>query len=164
VHQRWPQAAYGAIDAYQGAEHQFRERNMRSAFRSALLFGVSAALVIGLFACSKQANPNDPSQLAQYNNQQGQYGQTQGAAGTQGQYTQPQGAYTGQPAATTTAPVAATPAGGFPCQTDNDPQCVFGHCLNGRCGACASATDCKAGSSCIQTPLGMACMPGMGGH
>jgi len=125
---------------------------MRSAFRLALLLGVSPALVMGLFACNKQKDANDPSQLGQYNTQQGQYGQTQG------QYAQPTATGVATAAPTTTA----APTGGFPCATDNDPQCVFGRCQGGRCGACVSAADCKAGASCVQTPLGMTCMPGMG--
>lgn len=124
---------------------------MRIATRNALFTAVIAALALG-FGCKKE----DQTQGAQ-----------PGAYPT-GTYptAQPTGQYPNQyPPGTTTAPPPATgaaPVGGVPCQTDNDPQCMFGHCIGGRCGACVTANDCKNGAACMQTPLGMACMPGGG--
>ena len=58
----------------------------------------------------------------------------------------------GQPA----PPIVA--AIGLPCASDNDFQCAFGRCIQGRCGGCSSASDCKAGAACSQTPFGMTCV------
>jgi hypothetical protein len=122
---------------------------MRIAIRNALLTGVIAALALG-FGCKKQDETQNVTQP-------GQYPTAQPTTGYPNQY----------PTATATAPAtatAATPAGGVPCSTDNDPQCMFGHCIGGRCGACATVNDCKSGAACMQTPLGMACMPGGTAH
>ncbi len=72
------------------------------------------------------------------------------------------------PAPTWPGPTAALPGGaaaappmpGLPCASDADFQCPFGRCIAGRCGGCASSSDCKAGS-CAPTPLGMACLGGL---
>jgi hypothetical protein len=117
---------------------------MRFAINTALLTGLVVALAVGM-GCKKDEPP--PQQPQGY--QQGQY--------PQGQY--PQGQV---PPATATPQPTAAPQGGIPCQTDNDPQCLFGKCVGGRCGACASVADCKAGAACMQTPFGMACGPGGG--
>ena len=123
---------------------------MRIAIRMALLTSMVAALALG-FGCKKEDQTPQGVQPGQYP-----------TAG------QPTGAYPNQypPASTTQTPPPATsptPVGGVPCQTDNDPQCMFGRCLGGRCGACMSAADCKNGAACMQTPLGMACVPGAPG-
>lgn len=47
---------------------------------------------------------------------------------------------------------------GLPCFSDNDLQCAFGRCVNGRCGGCTQTSDCKGGAACSQTPFGMACV------
>jgi hypothetical protein len=124
---------------------------MRMAIKAALLTGVVAALALG-FGCKK----TDPT------TQPGQYPTNTYPAGTAPATGYPNTYPTGT--ATTAPPPAtgATPTGGVPCQTDNDPQCLFGRCLGGRCGACMSAADCKGGAACMQTPLGMACVPGGG--
>ena len=134
---------------------------MRFAINTALLTGLVVALAIGV-GCKK----DDPPAQQPQGYQQGQYPQGQYPQGQypQGQYPQgqnPQGQYPTGTAPATAQPTAA-PAGGIPCQTDNDPQCLFGRCVGGRCGACASVADCKAGASCVQTPFGMACGPGGG--
>jgi hypothetical protein len=158
---------------------------MRMALYSALGVGFVTALALGV-GCKSSAQttgqyPNDPNQSGQYPPGQyppGQYPTTQTPPGQYppgqyppGQYppgtTQPPPA-TAAPPATTAAPPPATatgqPAvGGVPCQTDNDTQCMFGKCIGGRCGGCASAADCKPGAACMQTPLGMTCVPGGGG-
>lgn len=54
------------------------------------------------------------------------------------------------------------PAFGFFCQSDGDLQCPFGRCIQGRCGGCATANDCKAGATCAPSPVGMACWPAYG--
>jgi hypothetical protein len=140
---------------------------MRQSIRSVLLTGVIAALAFGYGCAKKDQTPEgvQPGQYPQGQYPQGQYPQGQYPQGQypQGQYPQgqyPQGQY---PQGTAPQPTAtAAPAGGVPCQTDNDPQCLFGKCLGGRCGACATANDCKPGAACMQTPLGMACAPGVG--
>jgi hypothetical protein len=63
------------------------------------------------------------------------------------------------PASNTTLP----PAFGFFCQSDNDLQCPYGRCVGGRCGGCSDPSQCKTGSSCIGSPVGMTCWPGGGG-
>lgn len=136
---------------------------MAFAFRAALIAGVAASLALGI-GCKKQDDQPQAMQPGQY--PQGQYPQGQYPQGQYPQQQYPQQTYPQQqyPAGTqpTTAPPAtqATPQGGVPCSTDADPQCLFGKCLGGRCGACATANDCKPGAACMQTPLGMACMPG----
>ncbi len=138
---------------------------MRVLTRTALLLGVVVAVAAG-FGCKKEDQTAQPNAMypqnqypqGQYPQQQGQYPQQQGQYPQQQMPQQyPQGQATAQPPAT-----QAPPAGGFPCQTDNDPQCVFGKCVAGKCGSCASAADCKPGAQCTPTPLGMACMPGLG--
>ena len=72
-------------------------------------------------------------------------------------------------AATPGAPTPATPpaaaqpglppAVGFPCASDADPLCPFGHCLGGRCGGCSDASQCKPGAQCLPTWFGNACLP-----
>lgn len=136
---------------------------MAFAWKAALIAGVAASLALGI-GCKKQddqsTQPMQPGQYPQGQYPQGQYPQQQYPQQTYPQQQYPAGTY---PTATPTAAPPATqaaPAGGVPCQTDNDPQCLFGKCLSGRCGACATAADCKPGAACMQTPLGMACMPG----
>ena len=62
------------------------------------------------------------------------------------------------PVATATTP--ALPAAlGFSCATDGDAQCPYGHCLNGRCGGCVDASQCKPNAQCFPTWFGGACLP-----
>ncbi len=124
---------------------------MRIRTMSALFVTAVTVLVMG-FGCKKEDQTQGVNQ--------GQYPQ----GTTTGQYPQqyPQQPY---PTATATATPTATggaPAAGMPCSADTDPHCLFAKCLNGRCGGCTSAADCKAGATCMQTPLGMACFPGTG--
>ncbi|HEV8550390.1 MAG TPA: CAP domain-containing protein, partial [Polyangiaceae bacterium] len=67
----------------------------------------------------------------------------------------------GAPAATPAAASAPLPpaAFGFFCTNDNDPQCPYGHCVNGRCGGCTGASQCKANAQCFPTWFGAACLP-----
>lgn len=134
---------------------------MAFAWKAALIAGVAASLALGI-GCKKedQTQAVQPGQYPQQQYPQGQYPQQQYPQQTYPQQQYPAGTY---PTATQTAAPPATqaaPQGGVPCSTDNDPQCLFGKCLGGRCGACTTANDCKAGAACMQTPLGMACMPG----
>lgn len=160
---------------------------MRTAIRAALLTGVITTFAFGI-GCRKddQTQGAQPGQYPPGQYPTGQYPPGQYPAGQYppgqyppgqyptsqyppGQYPptaqpppgQPPGAY---PPATQPPPqptaTGQAPAGGVPCQTDNDPQCLFGKCLGGRCGSCTSPADCKPGATCMQTPLGMACMPG----
>jgi hypothetical protein len=59
------------------------------------------------------------------------------------------------------SPVPMTPALGLLCGSEQDIQCPFARCLGGRCGGCASASDCKAGAQCFPTWLGQACLPAL---
>ena len=68
---------------------------------------------------------------------------------------QPQPAPWAPPQTTNTMP----PSFGFFCATDNDLQCTYGLCRGGRCGGCTDSTQCKRGSACQPTPVGMACFP-----
>lgn len=81
-----------------------------------------------------------------------------------GYYPPPQGGYYPPPQGPAPAPagVAAplTPAFGFNCVQDSDMQCLYGRCVNGRCGGCADASWCKQGSSCVASPLGGTCWAG----
>ena len=119
------------------------------------LLGVGAAAFVLVAGCKKEdqaQNPNTP---------QGAYPQQQYPQQQYPQQQYPQGTYT--PPAQTYPPPASTapaPPGGLPCQTDNDPQCTFGHCLGGRCGGCSAPEHCKPGAACMQTPMGGACQPG----
>jgi hypothetical protein len=70
----------------------------------------------------------------------------------------PAPAATQGPVATSAAPPLA-PALGFFCASDGDAQCPYGHCLNGRCGGCADATQCKPNAQCFPTWFGGACLP-----
>jgi hypothetical protein len=123
-----------------------KEKPMRIRTTSAMLFVGAAAFIVMAIACKKE----DPQ-----NAQPGTYPTNTSTYPTN---TYPTSTY---PTATATTPAAA-PAAGMPCGTDNDMQCAFGKCLNGRCGGCTSVNDCKPGATCMQTPLGMACFPGGG--
>ena len=71
------------------------------------------------------------------------------------------GQWSGAPAAG--APAAGGPLGvaaGMACTSDADPHCTFGRCIQGRCGGCASTSDCKPHASCAWTPLGTSCVFG----
>ncbi|HQB44797.1 MAG TPA: hypothetical protein PLV85_14380, partial [Polyangiaceae bacterium] len=57
-------------------------------------------------------------------------------------------------------PGAQPPPGGVPCGSDADPQCPFGRCIAGKCGGCNTVEHCKPGAACMQTPVGMTCVPG----
>lgn len=124
----------------------------RSIARPVLLVTL-VAIALGL-GCRKE----DEQQEAQYPQQQYPSGQYQQYPAQQyPAQQQPPGAY---PASTYPgAQPAPPPAGGVPCQTDMDPQCAFGRCLAGKCGACSTAEHCKPGAACMQTPVGMACVP-----
>ena len=128
---------------------------MRSQMRSIaspVLFVALTAVAVGI-GCRKE----DEQQDAQY--PEGQYQQQQYPPQ---QYPTQQQQYPNQqyPASTYSQPAAQPPpAGGVPCQTDMDPQCPFGRCINGKCGSCSTADHCKAGAACMQTPVGMACVP-----
>lgn len=67
------------------------------------------------------------------------------------------------PAAVPPGPAPASPpmpaALGFFCGSDNDPQCPFARCLNGRCGGCTNGSECKPGALCSATWFGQACLP-----
>jgi hypothetical protein len=66
----------------------------------------------------------------------------------------------GVPAPTAAAPtVGVAPAPGLLCASDQDAQCPFGRCLAGRCGGCASQTDCKPNTQCVPTFVGQVCLP-----
>ena len=122
---------------------------MRTITRSAIIVMLTT-VALGL-GCRKEED-----QQAQYP-PQGQYPQQQYPQQQYPQQQYPQQQYPGaQP-----YPGAQTPppAGGVPCQTDVDPQCPFGHCIAGKCGSCNTAEHCKPGASCMQTPLGMTCVP-----
>jgi len=70
----------------------------------------------------------------------------------------PAPAATPGPAAPPAAP--GVPAAlGFFCANDGDAQCPYGHCLNGRCGGCVDASQCKANAQCFPTWFGGACLP-----
>lgn len=56
----------------------------------------------------------------------------------------------------------APPAFGMICVTDQDLVCPYGRCIQGRCGGCLDDSHCKPGSTCSLTPMGLACVPGMG--
>ena len=58
------------------------------------------------------------------------------------------------------ANVGVQPAVGFPCVSDGDLQCAFGRCVQGRCGGCRQASDCKPGAACIPSVFGASCWPG----
>jgi len=61
---------------------------------------------------------------------------------------------------TAPAPAPLPPAAfGFFCTSDDDAQCPYGHCLNGRCGGCSDASQCKANAQCFPTWFGAACLP-----
>lgn len=66
------------------------------------------------------------------------------------------------PTAPAAAPAAVTGAAaiGLPCTSERDLQCAFSHCVENRCGGCQSSAACKAGSQCLPTFLGYACLPG----
>ena len=55
-------------------------------------------------------------------------------------------------------PSVLSPSVGMVCSHDAEPQCPFGRCIAGRCGGCASASDCKPGAACLWTPLGPSCV------
>ncbi len=145
---------------------------MRVAMISWLALGAAAfVLVAGCKKEDQSQNPNAPQgAYPQGTYPQGAYPQgayPQGAypQGAYPQGTYPQGTYppaTAAPPATVAPPAdtTAAPPGGLPCQTDNDPQCAFGHCLGGRCGGCTAPEHCKPGATCMQTPMGGACLPG----
>jgi len=126
---------------------------MRTITRSVIVITLTTvALGVG---CRKEED-----QQAQY--PQGQYPQQQYPQQQYGQPTYPQQQYPGAQPYPQSAP---PPAGGVPCQTDVDPQCPFGHCIGGKCGSCTTQEHCKPGASCMQTPLGMTCVPaGMPGQ
>jgi len=139
---------------------------MRLAMVTVLATATAAFLIAA--GCKKEdqaQDPNVPQGAYPQNTYPGAYPQNT-YPGAYPQNTYPQGGYTAPPQQTyppaaTTAPAAAPPpAGGLPCQTDNDPQCPFGHCVSGTCGACSAPEHCKAGSTCMQTPLGGRCLPG----
>lgn len=132
---------------------------MRLATMTLLAAGAAAFVLVS--GCKKENQAQDPN-TPQGTYPQGQYPQGTYPQNTYPQQSYPQGTYTAPPQqtyppATTAAP---PPAGGLPCQTDNDPQCPFGHCINGACGACSAPEHCKPGSACMQTPLGGKCFPG----
>jgi len=56
-------------------------------------------------------------------------------------------------------PPQQQPTGGMPCNSDADLQCSFSRCIGGTCGGCITAEHCKPGASCMQTPVGMKCVP-----
>lgn len=59
---------------------------------------------------------------------------------------------------TATSPTWLSPSVGMVCASDADLQCPFSRCINGRCGGCSSASDCKPGAACVWTPLGPSCV------
>lgn len=61
----------------------------------------------------------------------------------------------------TAAPPGLMPAFvGFPCRASEDLICLWGKCLNGRCGGCQTDLDCKPGGKCGWTLIGMSCVYG----
>ena len=138
--------------------------HMRS-IASPVILLAAASLALGL-GCRKENEQEDaqypqgqyPQQQypqQQYPQQQHPAGNTYGGQPASTYGGQPGGAYPGGAQPATQPP----PAGGVPCQTDMDPQCPFGRCINGKCGSCATADHCKPGAACMQTPVGMACVP-----
>jgi hypothetical protein len=51
------------------------------------------------------------------------------------------------------------PAFGFFCRSDQDLQCPYARCVDGRCGGCTQEADCKANGACLASPIGMSCWP-----
>jgi hypothetical protein len=123
-----------------------RRRNVQSSVHAerAALFGAALAL-----ALAARCRRDPPPQVAYGPCPPGQFCPA-GPGGPQQPGPQP------VPGPAPTSP----PAFGLPCATDVDLQCPLSRCLGGRCGGCRSSADCKQGSSCGWTPLGMACVPG----
>ncbi|HEY2409401.1 MAG TPA: CAP domain-containing protein [Polyangiaceae bacterium] len=118
--------------------------------RPELGFGLVAlgvgAFALALGACKKDEPPAYPAQVQPSTPY---YGATAPNPGAPGGVPQPQ------------APTPMVrPALGLPCASDLDMQCPFGRCIAGRCGGCASATDCKSYAQCWPTWIGNACLPG----
>jgi hypothetical protein len=126
--------------------------------------GIFTLLVWG---CSKEPDPNDPSQMQGQYGQQGypqqgypQQGYPQQGYPQQGypQQGYPQQGYPQQ--GTTAAPGTTTAANPLALPCSSDAQCGFFKCnlAAGKCAMpCASAADCVAGAGCA---LG-ACIPGV---
>jgi hypothetical protein len=123
---------------------------MRLAMITVLAAGALAVVLVA--GCRKENQAQNPN-TQQYPPQQ--YPPQPPPQGTYPAYSTPPQAY---PPATGAA--APPPAGGLPCQTDNDPQCPFGHCISGTCGACSMPEHCKPGATCMQTLFGGKCFPG----
>lgn len=121
-------------------------RTHKRSFTSPVIFLALTATVMVLGCRKEEPEAQYPQQ--QYPAQQ-QYPQQQYPA--QQQYP-PQQYPPAQPA-------TQAPPGGVPCQTDADPQCPFGRCIAGKCGGCITAEHCKPAAACMQTPVGMACVP-----
>jgi hypothetical protein len=120
-------------------------RTHKRSFASPVIFLALAAILM-VSGCRKE----EPE--AQYPQQQ---------YPTQQQYP-PQQQYPAQqypPQQYPAQPATQAPPGGVPCQTDADPQCPFGRCIAGKCGGCITVEHCKPAAACMQTPVGMACVP-----
>ena len=124
--------------------------HMRS-FASPVLFMAVVAFALGL-GCRKEEEQQDAAYPQQQYPQQ-QYPQQQYPQQQYPQQQYPQQQYPGA------QPATQPPPGGVPCGTDMDPQCPFGRCIAGKCGSCATVEHCKPGAACMQTPVGMACVP-----
>ncbi len=119
----------------------------------------AAIFTVLVWGCSKEPDPNDPSQVqGQY--PQGQYGQQYPQQGYPQQqqpgYPQQQPGYPPQQG----APTATAPASPFalPCQADSGCGTHKCNLAAGRCQVpCASAADCMAGAGCA---MGV-CLPGV---
>jgi len=65
----------------------------------------------------------------------------------------------GVPAPSPASAPSLPPAFGFFCATDNDKQCPFARCINGRCGGCTSLAECKPNTQCVPSFVGQVCLP-----